>query len=53
MCRYCGLLQPALAAHAEACRLDPQIPTTVNHTYLLLGDYQRALDLGGHLKTGH
>ena len=44
VCRYCGLLQPALAAHNEARRLDPQIATTVNHTYFMLGDYQRALD---------
>jgi serine/threonine protein kinase/tetratricopeptide (TPR) repeat protein len=46
VCRYCGLLQPALAAHHEARRLDPQIPTTVNHTYFMLGDYQRALETG-------
>lgn len=46
VCRYCGLLQPALAAHHEARRLDPQILTTVNHTYFLLGDYQRALETG-------
>jgi serine/threonine protein kinase/tetratricopeptide (TPR) repeat protein len=44
VCRYCGLLQPALAAHQEARRLDPQIPTTVMHTYFMLGDYQRALE---------
>ena len=44
VCRYCGLLQPALAAHHEARRLDPQIPTTVNHTYFMLGDYERMLE---------
>jgi eukaryotic-like serine/threonine-protein kinase len=44
VCRYCGLLQPAVAAHQEARRLDPQIPTTVTHTYFMLGDYQRALE---------
>ncbi|HLW51365.1 MAG TPA: protein kinase [Candidatus Angelobacter sp.] len=44
VCRYCGLLQAAVAAHHEARRLDPQIPTTVPHTYFMLGDYQRALD---------
>jgi tetratricopeptide (TPR) repeat protein len=44
VCRYCGLLQPALAAHEEARRLDPQIPTSVNNTYFLQGDYQRALE---------
>ncbi|HKO04349.1 MAG TPA: protein kinase [Candidatus Acidoferrales bacterium] len=44
VCRYCGLLQPALAAHQEARRLDPQISTSVNQTYFMLGDYQRALE---------
>ena len=42
--RYCGLLPAALAAHNEARRLDPQIATTVNHTYIMLGDYVRALE---------
>jgi len=44
VCRYCGLLQPALVAHREARRLDPQIATSVNHTYFMLGDYERALE---------
>jgi tetratricopeptide (TPR) repeat protein len=44
VCRYCGLLQPALAAHHEARRIDPHISTTVAHTYVMLGEYQRALD---------
>jgi serine/threonine protein kinase/tetratricopeptide (TPR) repeat protein len=44
VCRYCGLLQAALLAHQEARRLDPLIATSVNHTYFMLGDYQRALD---------
>src|SRR5580704_17951309 len=42
--RYCGLLQAALVAHEEARRLDPLISTSVMNTYILLGDYQRALD---------
>ena len=44
VCRYCGLLQPAVAAHHEARRLDPQMPTSVIHTYFMLGDYERALE---------
>jgi len=44
VCRYCGLLQAALLAHQEARRLDPLIATSVNHTYFMLGDYQRALE---------
>jgi len=48
VCRYCGLLQPALFAHQEARRLDPQIPSSVNHTYFMLGDYERALAASHH-----
>ncbi len=44
VCRYCGLLQAGLLAHQEARRLDPLIATSVNHTYFMLGDYQRALE---------
>jgi hypothetical protein len=47
VCRYCGLLQPALVAHQEARRLDPMIPTSIMHTYFMLGDYQRALETSG------
>jgi serine/threonine-protein kinase len=47
VCRYCGLLQPSLVAHQEARRLDPLIPTSVLHTYFLLGEYQRAVEASG------
>jgi serine/threonine protein kinase len=46
-CRYCGLLRPALVAHQEARRLDPLIPTSIMHTYFMLGDYERALENAG------
>ena len=46
VCRYCGLLQASVAAHSEARRLDPKISTSVVHTYIMLGDYQTALDAG-------
>jgi serine/threonine protein kinase len=42
--RYCGLLQAALVAHKEARRLDPLISTSVMNTYIMVGDYQKALD---------
>jgi len=42
--RYCGLLQASLEAHRQARRLDPNISTTVTHTYFAMGDYQGALD---------
>jgi TolB-like protein len=44
VCRYCGLLQPALVAHQEARRLDPQIATSVNNTHFMLGEYERTLE---------
>jgi len=47
VCRYCGLLRPALIAHQEARRLDPLIPTSVMHTYFMLADYERALENSG------
>jgi serine/threonine protein kinase len=47
VCRYCGLLRPALVAHQEARRLDPLIPTSVMHTHFMLGDYERALENSG------
>ena len=43
VCRYCGLLDASLASHAQALRLDPQIRTSVAHTYFMLGDYRNVL----------
>jgi serine/threonine protein kinase/cytochrome c-type biogenesis protein CcmH/NrfG len=43
-CRYCGLLEASVAAHERARRLDPQIRTSVLHTYFALGDYRRCVD---------
>lgn len=42
LCRYCGLLQASLAAHARARRLDPHVRTSVQYTLFLAGDYLRA-----------
>ncbi len=43
--RYCGLLQASLEADRQARRLDPNMPTTVHHTYFAMGDYQGALNV--------
>jgi len=43
-CRYCGLLEASVAAHDRARRLDPEIRTSVLHTYFMQGSYQRCLD---------
>ncbi|MEP6636856.1 MAG: hypothetical protein ABJB97_09040, partial [Acidobacteriota bacterium] len=42
-CRFCGLLEASVAAHERARNLDPQIATSVSHTYYQLGDYASAL----------
>ena len=42
-CRYCGLFEESIAAHAEARRLDPNVPTSVEQTLLMTGDIDRLL----------
>ena len=42
-CRFCGLLEASVAAHGCAHKLDPQIATSVSHTYYQLGDHENAL----------
>ncbi len=42
-CRYCGLYDESIAAHAEARRLDPNVPTSLGQTLLLTGDIERLL----------
>jgi TolB-like protein len=41
-CRYCGLLHQSRAAYERATRLDPNIRTSVQHTFFMLGEYLRA-----------
>ena len=42
-CRYCGLFEQSIAAHDEARRLDPNVPTSFEQTLLLTGDIDRLL----------
>jgi len=42
-CRYCGLFEQSLAAHEEARRLDPNVPTSMEQTLLLAGEIDRLL----------
>src|SRR5688572_16458573 len=42
-CRYCGLYEESLAAHAEARRLDPNVATSVEATLLMMGEVDRML----------
>ncbi len=46
VCRYCGLLNASVKAHERAKRIDPQIPTSVAHTYFVRGEYQRSVKTG-------
>jgi tetratricopeptide (TPR) repeat protein len=43
--RYCGLYEQSVAAHEEARRLDPNVPTSIAQTLLMKGDYDRALSI--------
>jgi non-specific serine/threonine protein kinase len=44
-CRYCGLFNQAIDAHAEARRLDPNVPTSIEQTMLMTVDLERLLAL--------
>jgi hypothetical protein len=44
-CRYCGLFDQSIAAHAEARRLDPNVPTSLDQTLLMAGDIDRLLSI--------
>jgi non-specific serine/threonine protein kinase len=46
VCRYCGLFDQAIEAHAEARRLDPNAPSTIEQTILMTVDIERLLALG-------
>ena len=43
-CRYVGLLDASVAAYHRAVRLDPAIATSVSHSLLMMGQYQRTID---------
>lgn len=40
-CRYCGLLEASVAAHARAVELEPKIRTSVQHTWAMQADHER------------
>ena len=42
-CRYCGLYEQSIAAHEEARRLDPNVPTSLEQTILMTGNIERLL----------
>jgi eukaryotic-like serine/threonine-protein kinase len=43
-CRYCGLLDASLGAHARAIELDPKVRTSVAHTWFLQRNHGRVAD---------
>ncbi|HJZ73115.1 MAG TPA: protein kinase [Vicinamibacterales bacterium] len=54
-CRYAGLFEESLAAHAEARRLDPNVVTSVEQTLLMTRDIDRLLahDPGERVPSGN
>jgi tetratricopeptide (TPR) repeat protein len=44
-CRYGGLYDESMAAHAEARRLDPNVPTSVEQTMMMTGRLEELLAL--------
>jgi TolB-like protein/tetratricopeptide (TPR) repeat protein len=46
-CRYGGLYEASVAAHEEARRLDPGVPTSLEFTLLAMGDHERLAREGG------
>jgi serine/threonine protein kinase/tetratricopeptide (TPR) repeat protein len=51
-CRYCGLYEQAVAAHDEARRLDPDIPTSIAQTLLMMGEIDRLLSMQRSTRAG-
>ena len=43
-CRYCGLFDESIAAHSEARRLDPNVPTSYEQTLLTKGAVEPFLE---------
>jgi serine/threonine protein kinase/tetratricopeptide (TPR) repeat protein len=48
-CRYCGLFEASLAAHEEARRLDPHVPTSREYTLLMSGGFDALAEAHGSL----
>jgi TolB-like protein/tetratricopeptide (TPR) repeat protein/predicted Ser/Thr protein kinase len=48
VCRYAGLYEASLAAHREAQRLDPHLPTGVVHTLWQQADFAGVLEQSGN-----
>ncbi|HZB25563.1 MAG TPA: hypothetical protein VE379_05500, partial [Vicinamibacterales bacterium] len=44
-CRYCGLYEESIAAHTEARRLDPNVPTSLEQTLLMAGNIDALVSL--------
>jgi serine/threonine protein kinase/tetratricopeptide (TPR) repeat protein len=51
-CRYCGLFEESMAAHREARRLDPHVPTSLEQTVLMTGDLDRLLGVARDILGG-
>jgi non-specific serine/threonine protein kinase len=52
-CRYAGLNAASLAAHEEARRLDPTVPTSFEYSLITAGDFARIATLIGQPNIDH
>jgi eukaryotic-like serine/threonine-protein kinase len=52
VCRYCGLYEQSIAAHHEARRLDPNVPTSFEQTIMMTGDIDRLLAVAPPILAG-
>jgi TolB-like protein/tetratricopeptide (TPR) repeat protein len=51
-CRYAGLNAASIAAHEEARRLDPNVPTSIEYTYVAAGMFDQLPSLIGQPNIG-
>ena len=49
-CRFCGLLDASLAAHAHAQQLDPALGTSVMHTCFVTRQYADVIRVSGDVR---
>lgn len=49
-CRFCGLLDASVAAHAHALQCDPTLATSVMHTFFVMRRYDEVVTSAGALK---
>jgi DNA-binding winged helix-turn-helix (wHTH) protein len=52
VCRFCGLLEASEAAHRRAAELQPDVSTSVPHTYFARCDYHAVIEMYAKISQG-